>query len=353
MSPIHGLTDTPPAFIKLGRIKKGDKGGRNGAPRDLDHFRVTFQVGPISELLEKKFREIYGNEPKEINVRFPSADPADVWDANYECYKKGGLIAKAAVGVNGPYWIYYRHPETSKVLVRNGTPVGSEGREFFNKPIDLESPIYFSADKKPNYLQTYGRLQVVIPEFTSVEREGKKQAVVGFFEFCPKSPRDIRNISGELAMYDAFAKAAGKTINGVPFKIIRRLEDVTKKIDGKLVMDKSWVCHLDCTGEWGRLALEAAERLALPDVVDAEYYEEDDDFGDPEPVSRNAPQPTAQVDTKELVEARQILVKTKDGEKFVGQLTPDQLNYMIKNGKNKEQVAAARLVLTHDHAEAV
>lgn len=297
MSPIHNLTNTPPAFIKLGRIKKGDRLGKNNAPRDLDHFRITFQPGTNAADLEKAFFAAYEKEPKELNVRFASHNPDDVWSASYECYKKGGLVAKASSNENGAYWEFYRDPETSEVLISGGMPRGEAGRAFIEKPVDVTAPIYFNQAKEPQYMKPTGRLQVVIPELTRI---GTK-AVVGFFEFCPRSPRDIRNISGELAMYAAFAKAAGKTINGVPFKLIRRQEDVTKKIEGKIVQDKSWVCHLDCSGEWGRLALEAVERLALPDVVEGEYYD-DEDFPEEAPKlsARNAPQPVATSESGEL-----------------------------------------------------
>lgn len=290
--PILGLTNTTPSFIKLGRIKKGDRGGKNSAPRDLDHFRITYQPGPNAAALEAAFIAAYGKEPKELNVRFAAANPADVWNAAYECYRKGGLVAKASSNENGAYWEFYRDPETSEVLISGGMPRGEAGRVWIEKPCDVTAPIYFNQAKEPQYMKPKGRLQVVIPELTRI---GEK-AVVGFFEFSPASPRDIRNISGELQMYADFAKSAGRTINGVPFKLIRREEEVTKVIEGKQTMGKSWVCHLDCSGEWGRLALEAVERLALPDVVDAEFYEDDEDFPEETPklAAHNAPKQIVQ-----------------------------------------------------------
>src|SRR5258706_5528226 len=131
---------------------------------------------------------------------------ANIWDANLECYRKGGLVAKAGSTEKGLYWIFYRDPETSEVLISGGMPRGEAGRNFIEKPIDASLPIYYTQDKEPVFMKPTGRLQVVIPELTRI---GQK-AVVGFFEFSPKSPRDIRNISGELAMYDGFARAAGK-----------------------------------------------------------------------------------------------------------------------------------------------
>jgi hypothetical protein len=279
--PISGLTDAPKAFMKLGMIKKGEKRkvtkqGKNGPyeieiPVDLDYFRVIFSPGKLAGEIEKAFRAAYGDRPQELNVRFADASVKEVWDANYECYKQGGLIAKAGTNDSGAYWIFYRDPETMEVLVRNGAPVGEEGRKFFEKPIDLEAPIYHLGNGDPALLETVGRLQVVIPEVAHL--------AVGYFVFQPGSPRDIRNISAELGMYAAMASSYGNTITGIPFVLGRRKEEITKNINGKLSKGESFPVHLTAGGIWGRQAIEMIERLALPEYVEAEVRE----------VTQNAP----------------------------------------------------------------
>ena len=386
--PIHNLTNTTPAFIRLGRIKKGDRGGKNGAPRDLDYFRVLFHQRKIdihdekgvrkqidlAPLLEAKFREVYGDKPTEINVRFAATSPSAVWDANFECYRKGGLVAKAGSDENGLYWIFYRDPDTNDVLIRNREAVTSAGHAFMAKPIDLTEPIYYTADKTgaqvPHFLGYYGRLQVVIPELTKIMINGQPRAIVGFFEFAPKSAMDIRNISAELAMYDGFAKSAGRSINGIPFTLIRREETVTKNIEGTLSQAASWVCHLDCTGEWGRLALEAVEHLALPDVVDAEVSESfEDEFEDSpqpqvEPLAAEPPAPSIpsgpttpiiiQTTTPEPMKkymdvdkAGRMQVIRKGAKVFMNKLDDGALLYIAENHKDPETVAAADSLLHH------
>jgi hypothetical protein len=279
--PISGLTDAPKAFMKLGMIKKGEKRkvtkqGKNGPyeieiPVDLDYFRVIFSPGKLASEIEKAFRAAYGDRPQELNVRFADASVKEVWDANYECYKQGGLIAKAGTNDSGAYWIFYRDPETMEVLVRNGAPVGEEGRKFFEKPIDLEAPVYHLGNGDPALLETVGRLQVVIPEVAHL--------AVGYFVFQPGSPRDIRNISAELGMYAAMASSYGNTITGIPFVLGRRKEEITKNINGKLSKGESFPVHLTAGGIWGRQAIEMIERLALPEYVEAEVKE----------VTQNAP----------------------------------------------------------------
>jgi len=340
--PIAGLTDTPKAFMKLGMIKKGDRGGKNGAPRDLDYFRITYQPGTKAKELESQFKSIYGESPTEINVRFADSDPFQVWDANYECYKQGGLVAKVGSRDTGPYWIFYRDPNDSEVLVRNGSPVGERGRDFFEKPIDLAAPVYFTSKKEPVFFEPVGRLQVVIPELAHL--------AVGFFTFQPGSPRDIRNITAELTAYDALARSAGKSITGIPFKLIRRQEEVTKKIDGKLTKGQSWVVHLIVEGEWSQKAIEVIERLALPEVIDAEssYVDEHDFGGDEPPALTSGTTPLVQMPYET---AKQVIIKSNSGkELFMSELKKEQLERVVKSPEStNEQKLAAQSVLATDH----
>ena len=336
--PIHNLTNVPKSFLKLGQIRKGDKvqgkrkdGSTFERPVDLDYFRVTFLKGKNAEQIEKRFRDVYGEQPKQINVRFADHEIDSVWDANYECYKQGGLIAKAGSTAEGLYWIFYRDPETMETLVSDGRARNGEGVIVQAKPIDLAEPIYKNQKGDPFYLEPVGRLKVVVPEIAEI--------AVGYFEFRPESPRDIRNISAELAAFDSVAKQYGKTIAGVPFLLRRREEEVSKKIDGKLVADTSWVVHLDVGGEWGARALNAIERLALPEIVEGEEVNEYPQLQEPS-------------DFHEITyeEASQTIVPTKGGgEKFMSELTPDQLNRVIEKSGNTNLVESAKVVLKVDH----
>lgn len=344
--PIANLTTgTNQTFMKLGKIRKGDRGGKNGAPRDLDHFRVTFMDGAKAKELEAAFRSIYGPEPTEINVRVPYNDIHRFWDANYECYKQGGLVAQAGSTSDGDYWIFYRDPESSEVLVRNGQSVGEAGRMFLaNNPCDVTKPIYYNAANEPVMLEPVGRLQVVIPELAGIE--------VGYFEFTPTSPRDIRTLSAELAAFDAIAKSFGKGLAGVPFKLIRRKETVTKKIKDKLTQGESWVVHITTGGDWGTKALEAVERMALPDVVDVEPeditdYETTDIIDIPQippTVGALTPMPYEQA-VKVTIQGRDKTVKR------IADLDRAKLEWIIKNKEKvtPEQQDAVRTILIVDH----
>ena len=351
--PIQNLTNVPKSFLKLGQIRKGDKiqgkradGSTYDRPVDLDYFRVTFLKGVsvgsskvnLSEIIEKRFREVYGDKPTALNVRFADHDVNSVWDANFECYKQGGLVAKAgSTAERGLYWIFYRHPETMETLISDERARTAEGLILQDRPIDLTEPIYKNKKGDPFFLEPVGRLKVVIPEMAEI--------AVGYFEFRPESPRDIRNISAELGAFDAVAKQYGKTIAGVPFILRRREEDVTKRIDGKLVADKSWVVHLDVSGEWGARALNVIERLALPEIIEGEARDIPQlDSGE------NFESIELQPDMEEIYkQAAETLVHMKGGkERFMSELSAEQLQYVIDNGKKPNVIEAAKVILAHD-----
>jgi hypothetical protein len=272
--PINGLTNVPKAFLRLGQIRKGEKvtverdGKTYEKPVDLDYFRVTFFED--AKKAEIQFRKVYGEKPREINTRLAFPEVSENWDAFYEAYLKGGMYAKAAsTPERGAYWIFYRDFISGEVFIRGGLPTCPDGSEVLAKTLDLSAPLFSYKNNKgettPVFFEQVGRLNVVVPEIAEV--------AVGYLEFRATSPRDIRNISAELAAYDMQARQVGKTITGVPFILRRREEEITKNINGKLSRGASWVVHLDLGGEWASKALTVIERLALPEFVDAEIRE--------------------------------------------------------------------------------
>lgn len=359
--PISGLTNAPKAFMRLGLIKKGErrkmKKVKDGqeyeieVPVDLDYFRMVFSPGALAGEIEASFRREYGERPQSLNVRFADPTVKEVWDANYECHKQGALIAKAGTTESGPFWIFYRDPDTAEVLVRNGAPVGDAGREFIEKPIDLETPIYHMRNGEPAFLEPVGRLQVVIPEVSHI--------AVGYFEFQPGSPRDIRNISAELAMYAAMASNYGQSITGIPFVLGRRAEQVTRNVSGKLSKTESFPVHLTAGGIWGRQAIDMIERLALPEFVDVvpedvtpppsedrilEHWQEDPAAMDP----GAAAEPATDTDAPSMTydEAKVVTVTTTAGnEKFMSELNDKQLKRVSENAPEALQRTAAAVVL--------
>lgn len=143
------------------------------------------------------------------------------------------------------------------------------GGDLLSRPIDLAKPLYITKDDKgkdvPHFFGTVGRLEVVIPQVAEV--------AVGYFEFRPESPRDIRNVSVELGTYEFMASQFGKSLLGVPFKLFRREETVTKKIGTNLTQGPSWVVHIEADSEWNTKALSLIGQMALPDIIEGEVQE--------------------------------------------------------------------------------
>lgn len=346
--PIHNLTNPAKQFIQLGNIRKGEMQATKGDPSkkkpvDLTYFRVTYKAGANAAALEAEFKRCYQDQPRAIDIRLPFETVAECWDANYECYKQGGMVCKAGVSDTGPYWIFYRDPNDNEILVRDGQPVGERGRKFFDKPFNVEDPIYFNAKKEPVLMEPVGRLQAVIPQLAPLG--------VGYFLFQATSPRDIRNLSAELGVYEQIAKQYGGKITGMPLRLIRREEEVSKKIDGKLSKGPSWVVHIELAGEFSKLALEAIDRLALPDLVDGEVTEGDvaeEEFG---PMVTTAKQlaaknePIVVATGMSYEDASKVIVKQQGKEKFMSELGNKELNWLILNSKDPKVVEAAKVVI--------
>jgi hypothetical protein len=269
----------------------------------------------------------------------------EVWDANYEAYSKGGMIAKAASSPErGLYWIFFRRHDDGVVLVRNGVGVGEEGNAFAALPIDPEKPIYTYKSKNgetvPVMMEPVGRLNVVVPEIAHIK--------VGYLEFRPGSPKDISAISRELAAIDYFSRQAGKDITGLPMKLTRQPEDITKNIGGKLSRGESWMVHIEVGGEWGGRALEVIDRLALPastsDAIDAEVH----DVAEEDVPEHDIPWETM-AETEEFDKAfpveqpvQKVVEKTANGrpyppdtfrEKFNQMIATMEANYAKKNAE--------------------
>src|SRR3990167_8852216 len=73
--PILGLTDQPARLPVLGILRKGAPQPRDkkGPGEDLTYFRFASTDKPA----EHAFLEVYGPEPRQLNVRRPYAATAD------------------------------------------------------------------------------------------------------------------------------------------------------------------------------------------------------------------------------------------------------------------------------------
>jgi hypothetical protein len=365
--PLNGLTNRARTFGKIGQIRKGEK-DESGKMHDLDYFRVTFRKG--EEEAKKMFFIAYGERPQKLNIRLAFPEIERVWDANLECYSKGGMIAKAAsTPERGWYWIFYRDHDSGEVYIRNGIAVNEEGSRLIEAGVDPEKPVYtYSVNRKQEdgstkkvqvgaFLEPVGRLHVVIPEVA--------QVAVGYFEFRPTSLNDIGNISAELGGIEWLARQAGKTITGIPMILSRREDEISKNMQGKLSRGTSWLVHIDPQANWGDQALKFLTAQSYPDAIEAEVKQlpagpTDDDWTDDEPPATEAPAviiaPAPAMRTPDKAQDAQpepalSAEKTEARKPYTRPYTPDELKERIRQAgeiakeKKTEPKKDARLII--------
>lgn len=255
--PIVGITDRSGMFMEIGRIRKGEEKTPNAPGKNLSHFRAAFR--PDEKEAKDIFLSLYGAEPRMINIRFAYPDIARNWDAYYEAHAKGGMIAQATGDVaDGGAWKYYYDSESGQVHIRDYIARDEIGESLVKEGPHLDRPI--TTQGKPVFLKMVGKLKVVIPELRRV----------GHMVLVTTSIYDISAIDQELKGYVDMARMVNRTICEIPFILLRREEEITKKIDGKKVKGKDWMVHVIPSGEWTSLAMNTLNRLSLEEIVEGE-----------------------------------------------------------------------------------
>lgn len=253
--PIKGLTDTGTRrFNEIGVIRKGGPKGANRPGKDLSYFRVVFYEG--EEEAARRFQEVYGDRPREINVWLPFDTVSEVWDAWNEAYTAGALVHRC----NGEWVDYARDPQTGEVLVRfgrdlkTGLPVPCTGE-----------PVYFYTNKKGEQVGVHcaprGRLRVIIPELQRI----------AYLTVKTGSYNDVRNLSEQL---NGFEDLTNYHLRSVPFRLCRQKKMVpTPGPNGKTVRRPKWLLALEVHPDWAAAkvrAFQVAVPAALPATTEAE-----------------------------------------------------------------------------------
>jgi len=240
--PIKGLTDRGLAFPEIGQIRKGapkDKEGKLG--KDLNYFRVEFDEAETEA--EKIFSQKYGKEPKEINILLAFNEIERVWDAWYEAYTAGRMVARA----DGEKFVYKIDTTNNVVVVKDGVP---------HVPYREGMPVGTYTDSKGKeqniYCKPVGRLRVVIPELQRF----------AYLTLITTSKHDIANISAQL---EALKQVNGESIAGVPLVLRRRPKKIScPKQDGSRARYTKYMLSIEADPRWVRAKLSEVQRLALP-----------------------------------------------------------------------------------------
>jgi len=154
--PIKGLTDLEMKFPKIGDIRKGEPKGKSKFPKDLDYFRV--EIDELEVRAKELFLQYYGPEPKKIDIWLPYREIERCWDANYEAYVAGAMIARA----DGETYQFLRDTE-GNMIVKDGLHVETE----LPVPFVKGEPCAYYKDgkgkKQPVIAKIVGRLEVIVP----------------------------------------------------------------------------------------------------------------------------------------------------------------------------------------------
>lgn len=268
--PIKGLTDRGLAFPEIGQIRKGAKKGERGPGADLTYFRVEFDEQ--EKKAEQKFREVYKDKPAYIRIMFPFSEIERMWDAWFEAYTAGRMVARSD-GEN----IIYQLDDKGDIIVHNG--VDLNGNKVPHPANGVAGHDYKGNDVK---FKATGRLKVIIPE---LER-------AAYMTVMTTSIHDIGNISSQLA---AFKELNNGQLAGIPFLLRRRPKEISTPSgqNGQRARRVKWLISIEADPEWVRAKLSEVRTLALPHIEEGlllpsgnaveqgiEYEPDEDEIGD-------------------------------------------------------------------------
>ena len=247
--PIPGLKTQLERFPKIGDIRKGAPKGKDGrVGADLDYFRYVPLEG--EEEAAARFHEVFGDEPREIEVVLPFDEIERNLAAYMERHTAGALQCRGDIeGGTAHMW-------------------RDKKGEMHHTPKECPSPSCKGCKE-------VGRLNVIIPALRRFAR----------VEVHTTSKWDIIELYGNLR---ALRKMTGNGLKGIPLVLKRRPRTVsTPRANGKRVRQEKWFLSLEADPEYVEAQLQAmaAEALpgtetpaVLPATVDAETGEISDDW---------------------------------------------------------------------------
>lgn len=334
--PIKGLTDRGMGFPEIGTIRKGGAKTPTAPGRDLTYFRVEFDEREVEAA--NQFRQVYGAEPKEINILLPFNEVGRNWDAWYEAYTAGRMVARA----DGEKYIYRVDTNSGEVIVKNGEPFmpfkeGEVIGRYKSQGGKVEDVVCKPA----------GRLKVVIPEL---------QRMV-YLTVLTGSIHDIIHLSEQL---EALRHINNGQLAGIPMVLRRRPKKIsTPKEDGTRARYTKWMLSIEADPDWVKRMLMQFKHLALPGnnlallppgehdtdetemppdgdetepgTEQGEYHEgQFEEYDEPEPEPEPAPEPVRVIeDTPEVKAAKKVQWQGKKLDDF----GVDELQVMIENPK--------------------
>jgi hypothetical protein len=320
---IKGLTDRGLALPEIGQIRKGAKKTENRPGADLAYFRVEFDE--TEHKTADAFRAVYHDQPAAIRIILPFNETERMWDAWYEAYTAGRMIARS----DGEY-ITYQLDDKSDIIVHNGADKNGNKVEH---PADGIAG--HDQKGKPVKFKATGRLKVIVPELSRA----------AYLTVMTTSIHDIVNISDQLA---AFKKLNGGQLAGIPFILRRRKKMISTPAENNTrVRRAKSLISIEADPEWVKAKLTQLGGLAFPNFeqallpasstdIDAEVEEFDEDEIEGEAKT---------TDSLTIEKAREL--ETAKGTKY-GSLTAEQLISLLEFDISAEKRQAVELILRVD-----
>lgn len=259
--PIKGLTDRGLSFPEIGQIRKGAKKTENRPGADLTFFRVEFDEQ--EQKAAQAFAAVYSDKPSYIRIILPFNEIERMWDAWYEAYTAGRMIARS----DGEY-IVYMLDDKGDVVVQKG--VDASGNKVPHPANGIAGHDYKG---KPVQFKASGRLKVIIPELSRA----------AYLTVMTTSVHDIANISAQLG---AFKELNGGQLAGIPFILRRRPKKIsTPGENGQRVRRVKSLISIEADPQWVKAKLGEIKTLAMPEdtlllpdaIEDMSEYEPDED----------------------------------------------------------------------------
>ena len=238
--PIKGLSEVR-RLPRLGKIRLGIKKKTEGGkeyPAEVDYFIIdpATPSQEENEKLIKEFHRLYGEQPKQIRIMFPVADPAIFFPQDYKRYGSGSSLKCKGDG------------ETASCADQKFT----EGLEVIGKT-ELGNPkVRCRGRECPYYIKKEcsecGVLSVLLPE---MEGAGVWQIVTGSYH-------SIVNVNSGID----YVRAMCGRVHMIPLT----LERVPQEIGAEGKKRKHFILHINASfklAEIQRLALIDPEKAAM------------------------------------------------------------------------------------------
>lgn len=214
--PIAGLTtDRDASFPRLGKIRKGGVKTGNKPGKDLDYFRMDSDRPRVME----RFREIYGPEPKEINVWLPYATVQECFDPWMKEYATGSL-KRQCDGNNQVIWLE-----------------GKSYRGVYNDEAPI--PCMKKVGKTCACKET-GLLRVMVKELF-------QEGIIGYFDVETHSKWDIITLTSNLEA----AYRLRPNLLGIPFVLRRTPQKISTPMgENSRSRVEKWLLTIEPDATW-------------------------------------------------------------------------------------------------------